>query len=110
MLSGEQWNQLLLGFLSEGRDLLKEAEDSLLRLEASPADQDAVNQLFRAVHTLKGSAGIFSLTPLVNLTHHLESLLMSVRDGQRELTPALTSLMLSCMVFSQSPTTDSARV
>jgi len=97
MLSGEQWNQLLLGFLSEGRDLLKEAEDSLLRLEASPADQDAVNQLFRAVHTLKGSAGIFSLTPLVNLTHHLESLLMSVRDGQRELTPALTSLMLNCM-------------
>ncbi|NWB89187.1 chemotaxis protein CheA [Pseudomonas gingeri] len=97
MLSGEQWNQLLLGFLSEGRDLLKEAEDSLLRLEASPADQDAVNQLFRAVHTLKGSAGIFSLTPLVNLTHHLESLLMSVRDGQRVLTPALTSLMLNCM-------------
>ncbi|NWB97505.1 chemotaxis protein CheA [Pseudomonas gingeri] len=97
MLSGEQWNQLLLGFLSEGRDLLKEAEDSLLRLEASPDDQDAVNQLFRAVHTLKGSAGIFSLTPLVNLTHHLESLLMSVRDGQRVLTPALTSLMLNCM-------------
>ncbi|NWD08412.1 chemotaxis protein CheA [Pseudomonas gingeri] len=97
MLSGEQWNQLLLGFLSEGRDLLKDAEDSLLRLETSPADQDAVNSLFRAVHTLKGSAGIFSLTPLVNLTHHLESLLMSVRDGQRALTPALTSLMLNCM-------------
>ncbi|WP_273826033.1 chemotaxis protein CheA [Pseudomonas asplenii] len=97
MLSGEQWNQLLLGFLSEGRDLLKEAEDSLLRLETSPGDTDAVNGLFRAVHTLKGSAGIFSLTPLVNLTHHLESLLMSVRDGQRELTPALTSLMLNCM-------------
>ncbi|QXI28825.1 chemotaxis protein CheA [Pseudomonas vanderleydeniana] len=97
MLSGEQWNQLLLGFLSEGRDLLKDAEDSLLRLETRPGDQDAVNSLFRAVHTLKGSAGIFSLTPLVNLTHHLESLLMSVRDGQRELTPALTSLMLNCM-------------
>jgi len=97
MLSGEQWNQLLLGFLSEGRDLLKEAEDSLLRLETCPDDQEAINGLFRAVHTLKGSAGIFSLTPLVNLTHHLESLLMSVRDGQRALTPALTSLMLNCM-------------
>nr|WP_237720855.1 Hpt domain-containing protein [Pseudomonas fuscovaginae] len=73
MLSGEQWNQLLLGFLSEGRDLLKEAEDSLLRLETCPDDQEAINGLFRAVHTLKGSAGIFSLTPLVNLTHHLET-------------------------------------
>src|SRR5476649_1054580 len=97
MLSGDQWNQLLQSFLGEGRDLLKEAEESLLRLETDTQDQHAINGLFRAVHTLKGSAGIFSLTPLVNLTHHLESLLMSVRDGQRELTPALTSLMLNCM-------------
>ncbi|MFJ4144573.1 chemotaxis protein CheA [Pseudomonas sp. NPDC089734] len=97
MLSGEQWNQLLQGFLDEGRDLLKDAEDSLLRLETTPDDHDAVNGLFRAVHTLKGSAGIFSLTPLVTLTHHLESLLMSVRDGQRVLTSELTSLMLKCM-------------
>ncbi|GAB7532905.1 chemotaxis protein CheA [Pseudomonas sp. 3A(2025)] len=93
MLSADQWNQLLQGFLDEGRDLLKEAEDSLLRLETRPDDDEAVNQLFRAVHTLKGSAGIFSLTPLVGLTHHLESLLMSVRDGQL----ALTSLILNCM-------------
>lgn len=97
MLSGEQWSQLLLGFLSEGRDLLAEAEDSLLRLESAPTDAAAINSLFRAVHTLKGSAGIFSLTPLVNLTHHLESLLMAVRDGQRVLTPDLTSLMLNGM-------------
>ncbi|WDU65188.1 chemotaxis protein CheA [Pseudomonas poae] len=97
MLSGEQWTQLLQGFLSEGRDLLKDAEDHLLQLESAPADSDAVNGLFRAVHTLKGSAGIFSLTPLVNLTHHLESLLMQVRDGQRTLNEDLTSLMLRCM-------------
>ena len=97
MLTGEQWNQLLQGFLSEGRDLLKDAEDSLLQLESTPDDSEAVNSLFRAVHTLKGSAGIFSLTPLVNLTHHLESLLMQVRDGQRTLNEDLTSLMLRCM-------------
>lgn len=97
MLSGDQWNQLLQGFLDEGRDLLKDAEDSLLRLEVSPDDDEAVNQLFRAVHTLKGSAGIFSLTALVNLTHHLESLLMLVRDGQLSLTSQMTSLMLTCM-------------
>jgi len=97
MLSGDQWNQLLQSFLGEGRDLLKEAEESLLRLETDPQDQHAINGLFRAVHTLKGSAGIFSLTPMVTLTHHLESLLMSVRDGERVLTLPLTSLMLNCM-------------
>lgn len=97
MLSGEQWNQLLQSFLGEARDLLKEAEQSLLRLEIEPEDPDAINGLFRAVHTLKGSAGIFSLAPMVTLTHHLESLLMSVRDGERSLTPTLVSLMLTCM-------------
>lgn len=97
MLSGEQWSQLLQSFLGEGRDLLKDAEELLLRLESHPGDEDAINSLFRAMHTLKGSAGLFSLTPLVAFTHQLESLLMSVRDGERSLTPALISLMLRCL-------------
>ncbi|MFV3404237.1 MULTISPECIES: chemotaxis protein CheA [Pseudomonas] len=97
MLDAEQWQQLLQGFLDEADDLLKEAEDCLLVLERSPADSEAINALFRAVHTLKGSAGIFSLEPLVALAHHLENLLMQVRDGQRSLDDQLTSLMLQCM-------------
>ena len=97
MFDAEQWSQLLQGFLEEARDLLKEAEDSLLHLENRPDDDDAINALFRAVHTLKGSAGIFSLDPLVALAHQLENLLMGVRDGVRSLDAALTSLMLQCM-------------
>ncbi|MFD2645787.1 chemotaxis protein CheA [Pseudomonas japonica] len=97
MFDSDQWAQLLQGFLEEARDLLKEAEDNLLRLEQTSDDGEAINALFRAVHTLKGSAGIFSLEPLVALAHQLENQLMGVRDGQRQLTPALVSLMLQCM-------------
>ncbi|MFJ3448860.1 chemotaxis protein CheA [Pseudomonas sichuanensis] len=97
MLDAEQWQQLLQGFLEEANDLLREAEDCLLVLERSPADSEAINALFRAVHTLKGSAGIFSLEPLVALAHHLENRLMQVRDGQCALDDRLTSLMLQCM-------------
>jgi len=97
MFDSDQWTQLLEGFLEEARDLLKEAEDNLLRLEQASDDGEAINALFRAVHTLKGSAGIFSLEPLVALAHQLENQLMGVRDGQRGLTPALVSLMLQCM-------------
>ena len=97
MFDAEQWSQLLQGFLEEARDLLTEAEDSLLRLETRPDDDAAINALFRAVHTLKGSAGIFSLDPLVALAHQLENLLMGVRDGARVLDAPLTSLMLQCM-------------
>ncbi|MDU9392536.1 chemotaxis protein CheA [Pseudomonas sp. zfem002] len=97
MFDSDQWAQLLQGFLEEARDLLKEAEDNLLRLEQASDDGEAINALFRAVHTLKGSAGIFSLEPLVALAHQLENQLMGVRDGQRQLSPALVSLMLQCM-------------
>ena len=97
MFDSDQWMQLLEGFLEEARDLLKEAEDNLLRLEQGSDDAEVINALFRAVHTLKGSAGIFSLEPLVSLAHQLENQLMGVRDGQRQLTPPLVSLMLQCM-------------
>jgi two-component system, chemotaxis family, sensor kinase CheA len=97
MLNGEQWSQLLQGFIEEARDLAKQAEEYLLQLDQRPDDQEAINGLFRAMHTLKGSAGLFSLTPLVGFTHHLENLLMAVRDGQRSLSPTLISVMLRCL-------------
>ena len=97
MFDEEQWSQLLRGFIDEGRDLAKQAEEYLLTLDQTPDDEQAVHGLFRAMHTLKGSAGLFTLTPLVNFTHHLESLLSTVRDGERRLTPPLISLMLRCL-------------
>ncbi|HSX70203.1 MAG TPA: chemotaxis protein CheA [Pseudomonas sp.] len=97
MFNDEQWSQLLRGFIEEGRDLAKQAEEYLLVLDQEPDDEQAVHGLFRAMHTLKGSAGLFTLTPLVNFTHHLESLLSTVRDGKRRLTAPLISLMLRCL-------------
>lgn len=97
MLDGEQWRQLLLGFIEEAGDLTRQAEEYLLRLDQQPTDAEAINGLFRAMHTLKGSAGLFSLGPLVSFTHHLENLLMAVRDGQRSLDPMLISVLLRCL-------------
>ncbi|KAF1072982.1 MAG: Chemotaxis protein CheA [Pseudomonas citronellolis] len=97
MLDGEQWSQLLRGFIEEAGDLAREAEACLLELDQDPEASDAITRLFRAMHTLKGSAGLFSLTPLVDFTHHLENLLMAVRDGERRLDAGLVSLLLRCL-------------
>ena len=97
MLNGDQWTQLLQGFIDEARDLTQQAEQYLLLLDETPDDEEAINALFRVMHTIKGSAGLFSLTPLVNFTHHLENLLMAVRDGQATLSSPLISLMLRCL-------------
>src|SRR5581483_10231926 len=57
----------------------------LLDLERNPSDVGVVNDLFRAFHSIKGVAGLLALTPVVRLTHALESLLDAARKGARAI-------------------------
>jgi two-component system chemotaxis sensor kinase CheA len=68
-------------FCEEAADQLREWEESLLALEKNPQDTDQVNRMFRAVHTLKGSAGFIGFDELARLAHDLESSLQQVREG-----------------------------
>ena len=65
-------------FLEESQDQLQEWEDSILSLEKSPSDGETIDRLFRAVHTLKGSAGFVGFEGIQNLTHELETKLQDV--------------------------------
>src|SRR5512140_2986863 len=69
-------------FIAESRELLREMEDALLRLERDCADAEAVNAVFRAAHTIKGSSGAFGLDAIVEFTHVMESVLEAVRAGE----------------------------
>lgn len=83
-------------YIVESRELLQSMEESLLRLERQPDDADAINATFRAIHTIKGSAGLFGLDDIVRFTHVVESLLDRARDGQVPVDDRLTALMLDC--------------
>ncbi|HYD76199.1 chemotaxis protein CheA [Ramlibacter sp.] len=83
-------------FVAESRELLREMEGALLTLEQSPRDPEAIHSLFRAVHTLKGSAGMFGLDPMVAFAHVLEGVLVEVRRGALEVDDALVELLLTC--------------
>jgi two-component system chemotaxis sensor kinase CheA len=83
-------------FISEARELLAEMETALLACEAGPVDQDAINAIFRAAHTIKGSAGLFGLEEIVAFTHVVEGALDRVRAGSVPLTPALTAALIDC--------------
>lgn len=96
MLTNDQWQQLLAGFLDESRDLIQRCEESLNELTEVPGSQEAVNELFRAIHTVKGSAGLLGLDLLVNFVHDFESVLMTVRDGNQTLNEALIDLCYRC--------------
>ena len=81
-------------FIAEARELLEEMEAALLRIEQFPGDVDTINAIFRAAHTIKGSAGLFGLDHVVAFTHVAESVLDRVRSGKIAITSDLVALFL----------------
>jgi two-component system chemotaxis sensor kinase CheA len=92
-------DQVMHTFIAESRELLEQMEDALLEVgrEADEANrEDGINAIFRAAHTIKGSAGMFGLDPLVDFTHVAESVLDKVREGAVPVSEALVALLLAC--------------
>jgi two-component system chemotaxis sensor kinase CheA len=83
-------------FIVEARELLQAMEQSLLQLESEPGDQDAIGAIFRAAHTIKGSAGLFGLASIVGFTHIVEDVLDRLREGDVAVDGALIALLLKC--------------
>ena len=81
-------------FRNEADELLGKIESIILVIEENPDDADAVNNLFRAVHTLKGSGGMFGMTDVANFSHGLESVLDKVRGKQLRVDRELIDLVL----------------
>ena len=73
----------LLGeFIAESREYIEGAEASLLSLETDPDNLEAVNTVFRAFHTIKGTSAFLGLTSISELAHLAESLLSRVRNRE----------------------------
>lgn len=72
-------DELIEQFLIEGRDLVLQAQAELTILFTDPADARAIDGAFRAIHTLKGSVGIFDMAPAERVLHAAESLLERAR-------------------------------
>lgn len=87
-------DQALQTYIAEARELLQDMEDALLRLEVDPNDADTIGAIFRAAHTIKGSAGLFGLDPIVSFTHIVEDVLDRVRDGDVVIEANLIAVLL----------------
>jgi two-component system, chemotaxis family, sensor kinase CheA len=85
----------LTTFVHEVDDLLERIEAALLALETTPGDHELIHQLFRAFHTLKGSAGVAGIASIQDFTHHVETAMDRVRSGAIALTPPLVSTVLA---------------
>ncbi len=85
---------LLRDFLVESRECLGGSEAALLALEARPDDVEAVNTVFRAFHTVKGTSAFLGLDRVTAFAHEAESLLARVREGALAYTRGCADLAL----------------
>lgn len=84
----------LEAFFAEAGELLTRMEESLLQLESEPENDELINDIFRAAHTIKGTAGVFGFDDVVQFTHEVESVLDRVRDGQMQVSNDVIGLLL----------------
>lgn len=88
-------DHVLQTFILEARELLEDMEAALLRVADEDDPKESIAAIFRAAHTIKGSAGLFSLDAVVAFTHVVESVLDEVREGAVPLSEPLIQLLLA---------------
>ena len=93
----EEIEQYLEIFIQEAKEQLEIITQSLLELEKNPENQEVVNEIFRAAHTLKGSSGMMGFTEIQELTHKMEDVFDSIRKGLTKPSPDLIDVLFECV-------------
>ncbi|HAH61591.1 MAG TPA: hypothetical protein DCL73_05795 [Treponema sp.] len=88
-------------FVSDCEERFSRAQELILGLEQNPEDTDAVKELFRIFHTVKGECGFLKLTTLGTLAHNSESLLDLLRSGKIPVTKEIVDMLLKGLDFAQ---------
>ena len=86
--------ELLKDFFSEAEQQVEILESNVLVIEQNPEDRNAVDEIFRAAHTLKGGSATVEMTELSQFTHAMEDLLDEIRSGSVSVTEETVDLLL----------------
>ena len=90
-------DDLLVEFLTETNESMETLDVELVRLEQNPNDPELLSNIFRLVHTVKGTCGFLGLPRLEAVAHAGENVLGKIRDGELEVTPVAISLVLASL-------------
>ncbi len=88
--------EIRASFFIECEELLEALQDGLQVIEDDEADDETINVVFRAVHSIKGGAGAFSLEGLVRFAHRFETVLDLVRTGQMQVEANALKVFFQC--------------
>jgi two-component system chemotaxis sensor kinase CheA len=88
-------NEHAASYRQEALDLLGDIDVATLELERDETNQELINRLFRAFHTIKGSGAMFGFDEVARFAHHVETTLDCVRSGRVRVTNELIDLILA---------------
>ena len=90
-------DDLLAEFLTESNEGLQVLDNELVKLEQNPNDPELLSNIFRLMHTIKGTCGFLGLPRLEGVAHAGENVLGRLRDGEITVSPEIVSLILECL-------------
>ena len=90
----DEMQEILNDFLTESNEMLEVLDQRFVTLESDPNNTDLLNEIFRAMHSMKGSAGFLGFTQLVNVAHRGENILNKLRQGDMAVSPTIISVIL----------------
>ena len=93
----EEMKEIVQDFLVESQEVLDGLDQRFVALEKNPDDTDLLNEIFRAAHSMKGSAGFLGFTRLVEVAHHAESILNKMRQHEMTVERSVVDTILEAV-------------
>lgn len=90
----DETQEILNDFLTETTEMIDGLDQKFVELETQPDNKDLLNEIFRAMHSMKGSAGFLGFNHLVDVTHRAESILNKLRQGEIAVVPEIITVIL----------------
>ncbi|MBS0171677.1 MAG: chemotaxis protein CheA [Nitrospira sp.] len=90
----DEMQEILNDFLTESNEMLEVLDQRFVTLESDPNNTDLLNEIFRAMHSMKGSAGFLGFNHLVDVAHRGENILNKLRQAEMAVSPAIISVIL----------------
>jgi len=93
----DEMEEILIDFLAESSEMLEALDQHFVKLETEPTNAELLNEIFRCMHSMKGSAGFLGFTHLVEVAHQGESLLNKLRQGEIGVSPFIIDIILEAV-------------
>ena len=90
-------SQYLGVFLDEAKEHIQSLNDNIMTLEQDPTNEDCINEIFRAAHSMKGMAGTMGYKRMQQLTHDMEDVFSDVRGGVLKVDSNMTDTLFQCL-------------